>query len=113
MSTTDGYHITASFEFLKFTGYSTGGVFDCDATNCIIGTCVETMDAAGVVVASTVVDDGNIALCHWFLLSTFWLTTRVVAGTTNDYSVIYHMTAAEWGTAGNAFVGNGLETRGT
>merc|ERR1711957_23231 len=40
-----------------------------------IGTCVQTMDSAGVVVAATVVDDGNLALCHWFLLLATSTTT--------------------------------------
>ena len=81
----------------------------------MLGTCVETYDNAGVVVASTVTDDGNIALCHWFLLlqSATVNTVATVSGNTNGYSIANYMTATQWGTAGNAMVGNGLLTRGT
>jgi len=46
----------------------------CAAVICVIGTCVQTMDSAGVVVAATVTDDGNLALCHWFLTNALKVT---------------------------------------
>jgi hypothetical protein len=115
LTTTDGYYIEAAMTMVTFTSTNTGGAATCTNNACVIGTCVETYDSAGVVVASTVTDDGNLALCHWFLIALNSIpgTSTVVSGTTNDYSVAYYLTAVQWGTAGNALVGNGLATRGT
>jgi len=33
-----------------------------------MGTCVETLDSAGAALATTVTDQGNMALCHFI----FW-----------------------------------------
>ena len=66
---TDGYTLTASLSMIAFTSINTDGTENCGTNNCAIGTCVETYDSAGTVVASTVIDDGNLALCHWFLIA--------------------------------------------
>jgi hypothetical protein len=116
LTTTDGYNITATFTWVTLANGTTGVASkDCDTVHCVIGTCVETYDSAGVVVASSVTDDGNIALCHWFLIDANATagTVDVVSGTTNTYGIANYMTATQWGTAGNAMVGNGLLTRGT
>ena len=86
----------------------------CAAVICVIGTCVQTMDSAGVVVAATVTDDGNLALCHWFLLVSGATTAASnISGATNEYSVAKYLTAAQWGTAGAAIAGATLLTTGT
>jgi hypothetical protein len=115
LTTTDGYNITATFTWQLLTATLTAvSGKDCATIACTIGTCVETYDSAGVVVASTVTDDGNIALCHWFLIGAGVVnTTTNVSGDTNAYGIANYMTATLWGTAGNAMVGNGLLTRGT
>ena len=115
LTTTDGYSLTASLTMKLPSSTATGGLKTCEEAACVIGTCVETYDSAGVVVASTVTDDGNLAVCHWFLIKADATagTVDLVSGTTADYSVAYHMTATQWGTAGNALVGSGLATRGT
>lgn len=115
LTTTDGYNIVASFTWATLTTNVTGSGVDCTLNACVIGTCVETYDSLGVVVASTVTDDGNIALCHWFLVAGNATvgTVAVVSGTTNTYGIANYMTATQWGTGGNAVVGNGLLTRGT
>jgi hypothetical protein len=115
LTTTDGYTLTASMTMIAFTATTTGGAATCISNACIFGTCVETYDSAGVVVAATVTDDGNLAVCHWFLIAANATagTVGIVSGTTNDYSVAYALTATQWGTAGNGLVGNGLATLGT
>lgn len=115
LTTTDGYSISASFTVKALLNNTTGvSGKDCDANACVFGTCVETYDSLGVVVASTITDDGNLALCHWFLLAAGSAgTVGVVSGTTNTYGIANYMTATQWGTAGNAMVGNGLLTLGT
>jgi hypothetical protein len=117
LTTTDGYTLEASLTMKAFTSSNTAGTLNCDTNACTIGTCVETYDSAGVVVAATVTDDGNLALCHWFLVAAnaaaVYGTAGAVTSGGNDYSVAYYLTATQWGTAGNALVGNGLTTRGT
>ena len=116
LTTTDGYNITATFTWKVLNSTATGVTSKtCATVACVLGTCVETYTSAGVVVASTVTDDGNIALCHWFLIAANATagTVAVVSGTTNTYGIANYMTATQWGTAGNAMVGNGLLTRGT
>ena len=116
LTTTDGYNITATFTWKVLNSTATGVTSKtCATVACVLGTCVETYTSAGVVVASTVTDDGNIALCHWFLIAANSTagTVAVVSGTTNTYGIANYMTATQWGTAGNAMVGNGLLTRGT
>lgn len=115
LTTTDGYSISAAFTWATLVSNVTGSGTDCTANACVIGTCVETYDSLGVVVASTVTDDGNIALCHWFLTSASSVvgTVGLVSGTTNTYGIANYLTATQWGTGGNAVVGNGLLTRGT
>lgn len=70
LSTTDGYSIMASFTWnlLTVTTTAVAGK-DCATVACAIGTCIETLDSDGDVIASTVVDEGNMALCHWFHLA--------------------------------------------
>merc|ERR1740117_2019774 len=93
LTTTDGYSITASMTWKVLTTDTTETT-KCAAVICVIGTCVQTMDSAGVVVAATVTDDGNLALCHWFLLaSTSIVTPGNVSGATNDYSIANYLTA--------------------
>merc|ERR1740117_2010112 len=102
LTTTDDYSITASMTWKVLTTDTTETT-KCAAVICVIGTCVQTMDSAGVVVAATVTDDGNLALCHWFLLATTSIVTPGnVSGATNDYSIANYLTAAQWGTAGPA-----------
>merc|ERR1740139_1634596 len=60
LTTTDGYSITASMTWKVLTTDTTETT-KCAAVICVIGTCVQTMDSAGVVVAATVTDDGNLA----------------------------------------------------
>merc|ERR1740117_2165342 len=113
LTTTDGYSITASMTWKVLTTDTTETT-KCAAVICVIGTCVQTMDSAGVVVAATVTDDGNLALCHWFLLATTSIVTPGnVSGATNDYAIANYLTAAQWGTAGAAIVGTSLLTTGT
>merc|ERR1740117_521259 len=113
LTTTDGYSITASMTWKVLTTDTTETT-KCTGVICVIGTCVQTMDSAGVVVAATVTDDGNLALCHWFLLATTSIVTPGnVSGATNDYSIANYLTAAQWGTAGAAIVGTSLLTTGT
>ena len=113
LTTTDGYSITASMTWKVLTTDTTETT-KCAAVICVIGTCVQTMDSAGVVVAATVVDDGNLALCHWFLLlATSPTTASNISGATNEYSVAKYLTAAQWGTAGAAIAGATLLPTGT
>jgi len=88
LSTTDGYSITASFTWnlLTSTATTVAGK-DCSAVTCAIGTCVETLDNNGDVIASTVVDEGNMALCHWFHLAAGVVNTvGVNSSSTTAYS---------------------------
>jgi hypothetical protein len=66
LTTTDGYSITASFTYQALSSSTTADGKDCTAVTCAIGTCIETLDELGVVIPSTVVDEGNMAICHWF-----------------------------------------------
>merc|ERR1740117_1434993 len=52
LTTTDGYSITASMTWKVLTTDTTETT-KCAAVICVIGTCVQTMDSAGVVVAAT------------------------------------------------------------
>ena len=111
---TDGYTLEASLSMIAFVDANTDGAVECTTAKCMIGTCVETYDSAGTVVASTVTDDGNIAICHWFLVALSSVAGTIGnTGTADEYSIANYMTATQWGTNGNALVGNGLETRGT
>lgn len=117
LTTTDGYTITASLTWkilsTQLTGETIGGTITCNTTACVIGTCVETMDSAGVLVAATVVDDGNHALCHWFLMAAGAVNlVSNVSGQTNAYSIANYLTSAQWGVGGNAVTGATLLTTG-
>lgn len=116
LTTTDGYNITASLTWKLLTSNSTDTTGQtCDSAKCAIGTCVETYDSAGVVVAATVLDDGNHAICHWFIIAaSATLNTAGLAGTTADeYSIARYLTAAQFGTAGNAIIDSTAITTGT
>jgi hypothetical protein len=113
---TDGYTLEASLTMVVFSDNVVDNTVNTTtgAVKGVIGTCVETYDSAGTVVAATVVDDGNLALCHWFIVDAS-ATVGLIGntGTANEYSIANYMTATQWGTAGNAIIGNGLLTRGT
>ena len=117
LTTTDGYSITASLTWkLLTTTQTTGedGSYSCGTKKCAIGTCVETFDSAGVVVAATVTDDGNHAICHWFLIASGATKNVPGTGTTTDaYSIANYLTAAQFGTGGAALIPSSLLTTGT
>jgi len=117
LTTTDGYSITASLTWKLLSGAQTTGEdssYTCASSACAIGTCVQTFDSAGVVVAATVTDDGNNALCHWFLLAAGAVNTvGNVSGSTNAYSIANYLTATQFGTAGASLLPSTLLTTGT
>jgi len=114
LTTTDGYSISASLTWKSLaTLLTTEGSETCASKKCAIGTCVETFDSAGVVVAATVTDDGNHAICHWFLIAASSTLNSVGTGTTTDaYSIANYLTAAQFGTGGAALIPSTLLTTG-
>ena len=97
LSTTDGYNITASFIWQTLaTNDNTIAGKDCATYTCAIGTCVETLDSNGDVIGSHVVDEGNMALCHWFHLavaasSTTYNTVGVNSSSTTAYTEVRYL----------------------
>merc|ERR1711981_371310 len=110
LTTTDGYQIAAAMTWVAITSYTT--TFASESTssaNCAIGTCVETLDSSGVRVASTVTDDGNNAICHWFY---------VLGGSASTGTGIWgetkFLTHAQWGsTSGGGVIGSTIKSNGT
>ena len=116
LTTTDGYKIEAAFTWVAITSYTTN--FDSESTSgiaCAIGTCVETLDSAGTRVASTVTDDGNNALCHWFYVLGGSTSTAGTASTgTGNWGETKFLTHAQWGTtSGGGVIGNTIKSNGT
>lgn len=71
LSYTDGYKVTASVlwrDYSIVTGTSTPTAFVV-GNNGVLGTCVETLDEDGVILAAGINTEGNYALCHWFYVT--------------------------------------------
>ena len=115
LTTTDGYKIEAAFTWVLTTSYTSGSGETISGVECALGTCVETLDASGVRVASTVTTDGNNALCHWFYVLGGATSTPGVASTGGtNWGETKYLTHAQWGaTSGAGVVGNTIKSNGT
>ena len=115
LTTTDGYKITASFTWVAITGVSTNTAGETLGTNaCGFGTCVESLDAAGTRIASTVTDKGNNALCHWFYTKAGATSTAGTASTGSHWGESKFLTYTQWGTtSGGGVIGSTMKTNGT
>jgi len=118
---TDGYQITFTMQWRDMTNEnetSTGAT----ATNpafgvgdtAVVGTCVETLDSNGAVLAAGTDTEGNFAVCHWFYLVVGGNVTSIkrfgTAGT--DYSEVRYYNEVEWGTIGSGINGANTPTKG-
>lgn len=88
---TDGYQITFSMQWRDMSGEdrTTGAAVPFTAgENAAVGTCIETRDDDGNVLAAGTSTEGNFAICHWFYLqvggNTSGTTATGVVGT--EYS---------------------------
>jgi len=116
LTTTDGYKIEAAFTWVAITSVTTNGASESlNGVECAFGTCVETLDSAGVRVASTVTTEGNNALCHWFYVLGGGTSTAQTASTGGtNWGETKFLTHAQWGsTAGAGVVGNTIKSNGT
>jgi len=116
LTTTDGYQIAAAMTWVAITSYTT--TFASESVSgaaCAIGTCVETLDSAGTRVASTVTDDGNNAICHWFYVLGGATSTAGTASTgTGNWGETKFLTHAQWGTtSGAGVIGSTIKSNGT
>lgn len=116
LTTTDGYQIAAAMTWVAITSYTT--TFASESVSgaaCAIGTCVETLDSAGTRVASTVTDDGNNAICHWFYVLGGATSTAGTASTgTGNWGETKFLTHAQWGTtSGGGVIGSTIKSNGT
>ena len=75
------------------------------------GTCVETRDANGDVIADDVATNGNHVLCHWFYIRG---GSTLTAYTSRDggWGETRFLTAAEWGHNGDAIIGGYIKWAG-
>jgi len=113
LTTTDGYSITASFVYTLLSSSTTANGSDCTAVTCAIGTCVETLDTEGAVIAATVTDEGNMAICHWFYQAITTINVPGVnTGSVNNYSETRYLQYADWGTAGSNVIGSTVMNAG-
>ena len=79
-----------------------------------MGTCVETLTTAGAVQATTVVDNGNFAICHFlFYQYASGVVTFVAASTgTTDWGLTMYLNTSQWGTAGSGLKGSTMNGTG-
>merc|ERR1712096_335977 len=110
---TDGYQLTASLVWANpgtTTTTAAGGTGESNTigtTKMGMGTCVETLDSSGVALATTVTDQGNMALCH-FIYWTFKAdTVALYAASTGtyDWGATMYMNTTQWGTAASGIKG--------
>ena len=116
LTTTDGYKIEAAFTWVAITSYTTTSSGESlSNVACAMGTCVETLDSAGVRVASTVTTNGNNALCHWFYVLGGGTSTAGTASTgSGNWGESKFLTHAQWGSSSGAgVVGNTIKSNGT
>jgi len=118
---TDGYKITAAMTWKALSGLTQDNATAPNtlvAGTIAIGTCVETLDASGVALATGVITEGNYAICHW-MYSTYDNTddspASYAGGTTpaTEWGETRYLNEAAWGTNGSAILGNNIQTAGT
>ena len=111
---TDGYQLTATATWVDPLAPTTSVAGETPTANAemALGTCVETLTTAGAVMAATVTDNGNFALCHFvyyqYKAGTVVLTAAQTG--TNDWGASTYLTATQWGTAGSGLIGTSLNT---
>jgi len=80
-----------------------------------MGTCVETLTTAGAVQATTVVDNGNFAICHFLFYtakaSAVVTFTKASTGT-YDWGLTMYLNTTQWGTAGSGIKGSTMNGSG-
>lgn len=111
----DGYKIVASIVWVDLFTITAMGAETITAVACVIGTCVETLDAAGARVASTVTDDGNNALCHWIYFTGAGSTSPALKASSGaGWGDTKWLTFDQWGaTSGAGIIGSKIKSTGT
>lgn len=110
---TDGYKVNVFVTWRTMSAQAHLITLAADPINigdpAVIGTCVETLDADGVALASRVTSEGNYALCHWFYYkgqSTGDPTSASKTGTAAaNWGETRYLTEVEWGTSGSHITG--------
>ena len=80
----------------------------------VIGTCVESRDDAGEVLASGLVDSGNYAICHWMYYKSVMSTSSTNQwGLQNrDWGETRYLEEADWSTDGSTLKGTMIQRLG-
>ena len=114
LTTTDGYKIMASFDWVDVTSYTTnigGEALGTDKS--FMGTCVELLDS-GTTILQTATGYGNQTICHWFYVNdgvssgVGWASTGKA-----DWGESRYMTMSQWGVAGSGVIGEVVTKNGT